>query len=68
MKRLDLLRLTETMEMETQRRRSLGGYSQDADGILLICETLTALLEHVVDEDVEHVVDENANLIKKKSK
>jgi len=47
MKRLDLLVLEEPLAKETERRRGLGGYSQDADGILLLCETLLKLLQYV---------------------
>ena len=47
MKRLDLLALEAPLAEETQRRRGLGGYSQDADGILLLCETLLKLLQYV---------------------
>lgn len=47
MKRLDLLVLEEPLAKEMERRRGLGGYNQDADGILLIGETLLKLLQYV---------------------
>ena len=50
MKRSDLQVLEATMMKEVIRRRALGGYSVDAEGILILCETLMRLLQHVVDE------------------
>ncbi len=47
MKRLDLLVLEEPLAKEVERRRGLGGYSQDAEGILLLGETLLKLLQYV---------------------
>lgn len=47
MKRLDLLVLEEPLAKEIERRRGLGGYGQDAEGILLIGETLLKLLQYV---------------------
>ncbi len=50
MKRSDLLELEKTMMKEVVKRRALGGYSADAEGILTLCETLMRLLQHFVDE------------------
>lgn len=50
MKRSDLLELEKTMMKEVVKRRQLGGYSPDAEGILTICETLMRLLQHIVDD------------------
>ena len=49
MKRSDLMDMERAMTAEVVRRRQLGGYSQDAEGILLICETLMRLLQYNVD-------------------
>jgi len=54
MKRLDLLVLEEPLAKEVERRRGLGGYSQDAEGILLIGETLLKVLQYV-----QYVADES---------
>jgi hypothetical protein len=50
MKRSDLLELEKTMMKEVVKRRQLGGYSADAEGILVLCETLMRLLQHIVDD------------------
>ena len=50
MKRSDLLELEKTMMKEVVKRRQLGGYSADAEGILVICEALMRLLQHIVDD------------------
>ncbi len=55
MKRSDLQVLEATMMKEVIRRRSLGGYSVDAEGILILCETLMRLLQHIVDDYPETV-------------
>jgi len=72
MKRSDLQVLEATMMKEVIRRRALGGYSVDAEGILILCETLMRLLQHIVDEYPEAgiVTDDSGNvpLLKKKSK
>lgn len=50
MKRSDLLELEKTMMKEVVKRRALGGYSADAEGILVVCETLMRLLQYVIDD------------------
>lgn len=50
MKRSDLMELEKGMMKEVVKRRSLGGYSQDADGILLIAETVMKILTHIIDD------------------
>jgi hypothetical protein len=50
MKRSDLLELEKTMMKEVVKRRQLGGYSADAEGILILCETLMKLLQYTIDE------------------
>lgn len=50
MKRQDLIALEKMIAEEVVTRRKLGGYSQDAGGILLIAEILMRLLQHTIDE------------------
>lgn len=50
MHRSDLMNMERAMMMEVVRRRGLGGYSQEAEAILLLCETVMKLLQHTVDE------------------
>ena len=50
MKRTDLLELEKTMMKEVVKRRALGGYSADAEGILILSETLMRLLQHIIDD------------------
>jgi hypothetical protein len=50
MKRSDLIGLENTIMAEVVKRRKLGGYNPDAEGILLIAEILMRLLQHIVDE------------------
>ncbi len=50
MKRSDLLELEKTMMKEVVKRRQLGGYSADAEGILVVCETMMRLLQHLIDD------------------
>lgn len=50
MKRSDLVELEKAIMEEVVTRRRLGGYSQDAGGILLIAETLMRILTHIIDE------------------
>jgi hypothetical protein len=52
MKRSDLLELEKTMMKEVVKRRALGGYSADAEGILTLCETLMRLLQYIIDDVV----------------
>jgi hypothetical protein len=52
MKRSDLLELEKTMMKEVVKRRALGGYSADAEGILILSETLMRLLQYVIDDMV----------------
>lgn len=49
MKRSDLIDLESIIMKEVVRRRQLGGYSPDADGILLLSETLMRLLQHTIE-------------------
>ena len=49
MKRSDLQGLEGLLMKEVVKRRGLGGYSPDADGILLIAETVMRLLQHTID-------------------
>lgn len=56
MKRADLYKLEEVLMAEVVKRRSLGGYSQDADGILLIAETVLRLVQHAIDAEPSPVV------------
>jgi hypothetical protein len=50
MKRSDLEYLEKMIMEEVVKRRKLGGYSPDAEGILLIAETMMRLLQHLIDE------------------
>jgi len=50
MNRTDLLELEKTMMKEVVKRRALGGYSADAEGILILSETLMRLLQHIIDD------------------
>lgn len=50
MKRHDLVRLETDLMAETVKRRSLGGYSTEAAGILLLCETMMRVLQHLLEE------------------
>lgn len=50
MKRSDLQSLEKDVMKEVVKRRSLGGYSPDAEGILLLAETVMRLLQHIIDE------------------
>lgn len=72
MKRQDLIALEKMMAEEVVTRRKLGGYSQDAGGILLIAEILMRLLQHTIDEYPEApIVPDNISLTltpKKKTK
>lgn len=45
----DIERLEAAMMQEVVRRRQLGGYSADADAILLIAETVLRMLQHMRD-------------------
>lgn len=47
MKKSELENLHNVILDETVRRRKLGGYSMEAGGLLLICEVLTKLVEHL---------------------
>ncbi len=49
MKRSDLMELEKTVMDEVVRRRRLGGYSPDAEGILLLAEVLMRLLQHTIE-------------------
>lgn len=45
-----LLELEKVLMKEVVKRRGLGGYSADADGILFLTESLFKLTQHLVDE------------------
>ena len=55
MKRADLLELEKTIMKEVVKRRALGGYSAEAEGVLILCETLMRVLQHMVDEYPQEV-------------
>jgi hypothetical protein len=59
MKRADLLELEKTIMKEVVKRRALGGYSAEAEGVLILCETLMRVLQHMVDEYPS--IDENTD-------
>lgn len=50
MKRSDLIELEKIMMKEVVKRRQLGGYSPDAEGILTISETVMRMLQYMIDE------------------
>lgn len=49
MKRSDLQMLEAQLMKEVVKRRSLGGYSPDAEGILLIAEATMRILQHMIE-------------------
>ncbi len=49
MKRSDLQDLEAMLMKELVKRRHLGGYSPDADGIMLICESTMRMLQHMIE-------------------
>ena len=49
MKRDDLQALEAQIMEEVVKRRKLGGYNPDAEGILLIAETLMRVIQHLID-------------------
>lgn len=49
MQRDDVLEWEKRMMEEVVKRRKLGGYSVDAEGILKLCELNLALLQHLKD-------------------
>jgi len=49
MKRSDLQDLEEELMKEWAKRKGLGGYSQDAEGLLLITRAMVRLLRHMID-------------------
>lgn len=50
MKKEDLQDLEATMMKEVVRRRALGGYSTEAEGIMTLCEVLLRVVQHMVEE------------------
>lgn len=44
---VDLSELEGKLEYEVRRRRGLGGYSTDAEGILLLSEILLELIQYI---------------------
>lgn len=49
MKRSDLQDIEDQLMKEVVKRKGLGGYSPDADGILLIATALMRLVQHTID-------------------
>lgn len=50
MKRAALLELEKVIMKEVVKRRGLGGYNSEAEGVLLLAETLYKVITHLVDE------------------
>lgn len=50
MKRDDLVLLEHEIMKEVVRRRNLGGYSMEAEGILLLSEAMLKVVGHLIDE------------------
>lgn len=50
MTRDDVIDLEKQMMEEVVKRRRLGGYSMEAEGVLRLCETTLAILQHIKDE------------------
>ncbi len=55
MNKEQLERLEAQMLQEVAKRRPLGGYSTDASTILMLCETIMRILQHVIEHDSEIV-------------
>ena len=49
MKKNDLKDLEGLIMKEVVKRRALGGYSVEADGILVLCETMLRVLQHIIE-------------------
>lgn len=49
MKRADLVALEGVLMKEVVKRRQLGGYSADAEGILTIAEASLRILQHLIE-------------------
>lgn len=49
MRKSDLQSLEATIMKEVVKRRQLGGYSADAEGILILTETLFRVLQHIIE-------------------
>jgi hypothetical protein len=49
MKRADLQALEGLMMKEVVKRRALGGYSAEAEGVLHLCETMLRVLQHMIE-------------------
>lgn len=49
MKKDDLVQLEATMMKEVVRRRLLGGYSVEAEGVLVLSEALYRITQHLVE-------------------
>lgn len=47
MNRQDLDELEKRIMAEVVRRRKLGGYSQDAEGLLILCESMLQIIMHL---------------------
>lgn len=50
MKSSDLIELEKVTMAEVVKRRGLGGYSTEAEGLLILNETLLKVLGHLIDE------------------
>ena len=48
-----LEQLQDLMTDEVAKRRRLGGYSQEADAILMLCETVLKLTQHILDGELK---------------
>ena len=49
MKLSDLQKLESAIMKEVVRRRQLGGYSVEAEGVLILCETMLRVLQHIIE-------------------
>lgn len=50
MQTADLIKLQEQLSHEVIRRRGLGSYSMEAEGILLALETNLKVVSHLIDQ------------------
>jgi hypothetical protein len=50
MTRADLIELEKTLMAEVVKRRSLGGYSAEAEGLMLHAEALLRIVQHLKDK------------------
>lgn len=51
MKLSDLEQLEKNIMAEVVKRRGLGGYSTDADGLLMVVESLLKIIGHLIDKE-----------------